>query len=134
MLNQVTLIGRLSTDPKVIGSDNKNNDVVAINLAVERDYLDANGDRPVDYLDIVYYGKNAETIKNHLTKGRLIASTSKIYKKTKNYELFLKGETFKFLDGKKDSNGNGKAKAAAKSATTAPPRDIDMNDDFDVPF
>lgn len=72
MMNEVWLIGRLTKD--VEGTQTPGGKMVAkMTLAVDRDYVNGNGDREVDFIDIVVWEKLAENCVKHLGKGRLVS-------------------------------------------------------------
>ena len=72
MLNKIIVIGRLTRDPELryTGSGTA---VCNFSLAVEREYKNKDGDKDVDFIDIVVWRKQAETVADHLNKGRLVA-------------------------------------------------------------
>ena len=72
MLNRIILIGRLTRDPelKYTGSGHA---VANFTLAVDKPYVGQDGERGVDFINIVVWRKLAETCANHLHKGRLVA-------------------------------------------------------------
>ncbi|WP_408955324.1 single-stranded DNA-binding protein [Natroniella sp. ANB-PHB2] len=72
MLNKIILIGRLTRDPELRYTPN-GTAVSNFSLAVERNYKNKNGERDVDFIDIVVWRKQAEHCANHLNKGRLVA-------------------------------------------------------------
>lgn len=72
MLNKIILIGRLTDDPELRYTPN-GVAVANFSLAVERPYTNQEGERDVDFIDIVVWRKQAENCANHLGKGRLVA-------------------------------------------------------------
>mgnify|MGYP000412788640 CR=1 FL=1 len=72
MLNRVVLIGRLAQDPELRYTPN-GVAVVSFTIAVERPFTNQQGEREVDFIDIVGWRRLAETCANHLGKGRLVA-------------------------------------------------------------
>ena len=72
MLNKIILIGRLTRDPEMKYLAN-GTPVVNFSVAVDRPFTNAQGNKETDFIDIVAWRKLAETVANHLTKGRLIA-------------------------------------------------------------
>ncbi len=72
MLNRVVLIGRLTRDPEFRYTPS-GVAVASFTLAVERPFVSQSGEREVDFIDIVVWRKLAETVANHLNKGRLVA-------------------------------------------------------------
>jgi single-strand DNA-binding protein len=72
MMNVVVLIGRLVRDPELRFTPN-GVAVATFTLAVERRFTNKEGEREADFIDIVTWRKLAETVAEHLEKGRLVA-------------------------------------------------------------
>ena len=72
MLNEVTLMGRLTRDPDIRMTQNG---TTAANfaLACERDYAPQGQDRETDFFDIVAFGKTADFAGQYFAKGQLVA-------------------------------------------------------------
>lgn len=72
MLNQVVLIGRLTKDPELryIPSGKA---VATLRLAVDRGTTNPQGEKETDFIDVVVWERQAETVANYLQKGRLVA-------------------------------------------------------------
>jgi len=81
MLNSVILIGRLVRDPDMRYTANGKG-VCGFTLAVDRPFTNQDGEREADFLDVVTWGKLAETCANHLSKGRLVAVSGRIQART----------------------------------------------------
>jgi single-strand DNA-binding protein len=71
LLNRIVLVGRLTKDPELRYTPN-GKAVAGFSLAVSRRFSNAQGERETDFIDIVLWGKLAETCTNHLKKGRLV--------------------------------------------------------------
>ena len=67
MLNQITLIGRLTRDPEARGK-NPEKPVAHLRLAVDRDFKREN-EPETDFFDVAAFGRQADTILQHLKKG-----------------------------------------------------------------
>ena len=77
MLNNVSLVGRLTKDPELRYTEsNKAN--VLVSLAVERDFKSQNGEREADFISLVFWGKVAELLAQYTSKGRLIAVNGRL--------------------------------------------------------
>lgn len=77
MLNNVSLVGRLTKDPELRYTEsNKAN--VLVSLAVERDFKSQNGEREADFISLVFWGKAAELLAQYTSKGRLIAVNGRL--------------------------------------------------------
>jgi single-strand DNA-binding protein len=70
MINNVTLVGRLTKDPNVRQTQS-NVTVAQFTLAVDRNFTNAQGEREADFLNIVVFRKQAEQVGKYLAKGRL---------------------------------------------------------------
>nr|DAQ84609.1 MAG TPA: Single strand binding protein [Caudoviricetes sp.] len=77
MLNNVILMGRLASFPEVMKTTS-GLDVMRFTVAVERDYKDANGNRPTDFLDCVAWRETAKAIAKYFAKGSMIAVSGNI--------------------------------------------------------
>jgi single-strand DNA-binding protein len=71
MLNRIVLIGRLTRDPELRYTPSAKA-VASFTLAVDR-RRNQQGERETDFIDIVTWGRLAETCSNYLSKGRLVA-------------------------------------------------------------
>lgn len=82
-MNKVMLIGRLARDPELRYTQ-QGNAVCTFTLAVDRNYKDDAGVRPVDFIQCQAWRKTAEFISNHFGKGNRIALEGSI--QVQNYE------------------------------------------------
>ena len=82
-MNNVSLVGRLTKDVelKYTGSQTA---VATGTLAVNRQFKNANGEKEVDFINIVAWRKTAEIIANYTSKGSQIGITGRI--QTRSYE------------------------------------------------
>jgi len=82
MLNNVSLVGRLTKDPelKTIGGDAI--PVCNFTLAVNRPYKDKDGERQADFIQCQAWKKQAEFIGTYLAKGNLVSITGSINTRT----------------------------------------------------
>ncbi len=126
MLNHIVLIGRLTRDPEMRYTSN-GIAVTSFTLAVQRNYANQQGEREVDFINIVTWRKLAETCAHHLGKGRLVAVEGRlqISRSEKDGRTYINPEVVanevRFLDWPKEQNQGQE------------PTD-DFGDDFDVPF
>lgn len=72
MFNKVILIGRLTRDPEVRYTQ-PGKAVTTFDIAVDRPFANAKGEREADFIRIVTWDKLAENCGNFLNKGRLVA-------------------------------------------------------------
>lgn len=83
MYNKVILIGRLVNTPEVNKTANDKS-VVRATLAINRRYKGQNGEREADFVNVVVWGKLAETLASYATKGSLISLDGELH--TRRYE------------------------------------------------
>ncbi|MFG5464394.1 single-stranded DNA-binding protein [Enterococcus faecalis] len=83
MINNVTLVGRLTKDPDLRYTQS-GAAVGQFTLAVNRNFTNQNGDREADFINCVIWRKAAESLANYARKGTLLGLTGRI--QTRNYE------------------------------------------------
>lgn len=133
MLNHIVLMGRLTRDPELRRTQS-GIAVASFTLAVDQDYKSQNGDRGVDFINVVAWRGTAEFAEKYFEKGQMAVVSGRL--STRNYE---------------DKNGNkrtayevvasniyfcGSKSNAGNSETDAAPQTFDplMDDDPDIPF
>ena len=70
-MNKVVLIGRLTKDPELKFTQNTGTAVATFNLAVNRRFK-KEGQQEADFIPIVVWGKQGESVANYMNKGKLI--------------------------------------------------------------
>ncbi len=123
MLNRVVLIGRLTQDPE-LRYTNSGTAVASFTLAVDRNRANQAGERETDFINIVVWQKQAETVAQYLHKGRLAAVDGRL--QIRSYEnregqrvrvAEVVAESVRFLDrGDNTSSGGGGFYSPAGSA------------------
>ncbi|EOS7919033.1 single-stranded DNA-binding protein [Enterococcus hirae] len=83
MLNNVTLVGRLTKDAD-LRYTKTGKSVATFTLAVNRNFTNQAGEREADFIHCVIWGKPAETLTNYTHKGTLLGVTGRI--QTRSYE------------------------------------------------
>ncbi|TDX51795.1 single-stranded DNA-binding protein [Orenia marismortui] len=141
MLNKVILIGRLGADPELRYTPN-GTAVCNFSLAVERDYTNQQGERDVDWVDIVVWRKQAETCANHLEKGRLVAVEGRL--QVRYYETNegqrrkvteIVANSVRFLDWSSNNNrNNNNSNSNSNNNTNSNNNMQSMEEDIEVPF
>lgn len=81
MLNRIVLIGRLTKDPELRYTPN-GKPVASMTLAVDRAFKGANGEKETDFINIVVWGKQAESSAEYLAKGKLAAVDGRLQIRT----------------------------------------------------
>ncbi|HFP7386734.1 single-strand DNA-binding protein [Enterococcus sp. DIV0418] len=152
MINNVTLVGRLTKDPDLRYTQS-GTAVGQFTLAVNRNFTNQQGDREADFINCVIWRKAAESFANYARKGTLIGLTGRI--QTRNYDnqqgqrvyvTEIVVENFQLLESKEVNEQRRSSKPDQetfdKQATEKPdPLDpfskdvspIDISDD-DLPF
>ena len=77
MLNQIVLMGRLTRDVELRYTQS-GTPVASFTLAVDRDYKDADGNRGVDFIDIVAWRQGGEFAANNFAKGQQVAVAGRL--------------------------------------------------------
>ena len=67
MLNHISIMGRLTKDPE-LRRTNSGTAVASFTLAVDRDF---SKEKETDFIDCVAWGKTAEFVSNHFSKGKM---------------------------------------------------------------
>ena len=141
MLNRIVLIGRLTRDPELRYTSN-GTPVCNFTLAVERNYTNRQGDRDVDFINIVTWRGLAENCARHLGKGRLVGvdGSLQIRKSENNNRTYINPEVnadnVRFLDfGKNQNTNRGQAQAQNnQKQDSSSNQNAAQNDDFDAQF
>jgi single-strand DNA-binding protein len=142
MINNVTLVGRLTKDPEIRYTPNSVA-VCTFTLAVNRAFKTDNGP-DADFINCVTWRKSAENCANFLKKGSLAGVVGSI--QTRNYEgqdgkrvyiTEVQAERVQFLDPKGASQGGQTTSNTQNSKPTEDPfagsGQIDISSD-DLPF
>jgi single-strand DNA-binding protein len=154
-VNRVTLIGNVTRDPEVKFTP-KGSAVTDIGLAINRNYTLDNGEKreEVTFVDVTFWGRQAETIGEYVKKGRSIYVEGRLQLDTwddkqsgqKRSKLRIVGENFQFLGNRpggsgSDEEGGGSApperssrpsSPQAQRSKPAPPTSAEPDDD--IPF
>ncbi|EGQ4044244.1 single-stranded DNA-binding protein [Staphylococcus pseudintermedius] len=145
MLNRVVLVGRLTKDPD-FRTTPSGVSVATFTLAVNRTFTNAQGEREADFINCVVFRKQAENVKNYLSKGSLAGVDGRLqsrsYENQEGRRVFVTEvvcDSVQFLESKNNNQSNnqpqqqrGQAPAQDNPFTNANnPIDID---DEDLPF
>lgn len=128
MINNVTLMGRLTAAPELKQTPNGTS-VTAFCIAVDRRFQPKDGEKQTDFINCVAWRNTAEFITKYFSKGDMIAVTGEI--QTRKYQdnggnnrvaFEIVIENASFCGGKNGGNTN-----------SAPQLEEISNDD-DLPF
>lgn len=135
MLNKIVLMGRLTAEPEYRQTP-EGVSVTTFSLAVDRNYVDAQGTRKADFLPCVAWRGTAEFISKYFVKGQLIVvvgslQTRKYLDKQEQmrtaYEIVVEQAYFAGSNKGGDENPGAANTAGAPSVP-------DQEDDGDLPF
>lgn len=127
-MNRVVLVGRLTKDAELRYTPS-GVAVASFTLAVNRPFVNQQGEREADFISVIAWRKIAENVANHTTKGSLIAVDGRL--QTRSYEkdgrrvyvTEVVADNVQFLarsgsqEGRKQQ-GNGKGAGQQKNAST----------------
>lgn len=142
MINNLTLVGRLTKDPDLKYTGN-GTAVAAFTLAVNRNFTNQSGEREADFINCVIWRKPAETLANYAKKGVLIGVTGRIQTRSydnqqgqKVYVTEVIADNFQLLESKKaDSRQNTQGSGVSNSQTNNYTRNQqNRNNDESDPF
>ena len=106
MANKVILLGRLTKDPEIRYTQSQK--VVAqFTLAVDRPFLNQQGQREADFIPVIVWGKGAELIGNSCAKGHRLLVEGRIQIRnfdakdgTKHWVTEIIANNFEFIEKK----------------------------------
>lgn len=130
MINNLTLVGRLTKDPD-LRYTSSGTGVATFTLAVNRNFTSADGNREADFINCVIWRKSAESLANMAKKGSLIGVTGRIQTRSydnqqgqKVYVTEVVTDNFQMLESKnsnsgKNTNGSGSSYVQTSNNTNA---------------
>jgi len=134
-MNRVFLIGRLTRDPELRYTSGNNSAVCNFTIAVDRNFTGQNGEREADFIPVVVWNKQAENVKNYLTKGSQCAVEGRIQVRNyddqngqKRYVTEVIANSVEFI-GSRNSNNTSQSNNSSSSSEPTP---YDFTDDSSV--
>ena len=138
MINNVTLVGRLTRDPELRYTPS-NIAITTFNLAVNRNFKNQAGDREADFINCMIWSQQAENFANWCKKGNLVGITGRIQTRSYDnqqgqrvYVTEVVADTFKLLE-KRDNTANQSNIEDQMPANYGQGEPMDISDD-DFPF
>lgn len=112
-MNKVFLTGRFTRDPESrMGANSL--EVSRFSLACQNDFVSRTGERDVEFVNCVAFGKTAQTINKFCRKGQQICATGRIKNNSydaqdgsKRYTTDIVVDQFEFLGAKGSSSSEG---------------------------
>ena len=100
MLNQVVLVGRLVSNPKITETE-ADKKVCVITLGIPRYFKNINGEYEADFIDCIAFDIIAETTMEYCHIGDVVGVKGRLQKKD-NEPLILIAEKVTFLSSRKE--------------------------------
>jgi single-strand DNA-binding protein len=108
-MNKVILLGRLTKDVELRYTQTSNTAVSSFSIAVNRRYTKEGEEQQTDFINIVAWGKLAETTSKYLRKGSPVLITGRLQIRTwedeknqKHYATEVVAEELYFIESKKE--------------------------------
>lgn len=109
-MNTITLLGRLTKNPEARYTST-GKAVTLFTLAVNRPYANSDGQREADFINCQAWGKTAEVVGNHVSKGDRLLVEGRLQIRSytdkegvKRYATEVVVNRVEFIEQKKDSN------------------------------
>ena len=141
-MNKIILIGRLTKAPELKYSQS-GTAVVSFNLAVDRRFVNQNGEREADFINCVAWNKTAEFIAQYFHKGKQIALEGRLQVRSydgndgqRRWVTEVVAEQIEFV-GSKNENGSGRQDYQNNNASAGSSLGLGEEivfDDNDLPF
>lgn len=136
-MNKVILLGRL-TKPVEVRYTTSQKVVAQFDIAVNRDFKNANGEYEADFFHVVMWGKLAELAGNSLDKGHRVLVEGRLQNRsyeakdgTKRYITELIADKMEFIERKADKQEAPKTMADMGTDVT---KEMPFDDIKDIPF
>ena len=127
-MNKVVLVGRLTAKPELRYTAS-NTAYTRFSVAVNRPFANADGKRDADFINVVAWRKQAETISKFFDKGNLIALEGRLQTGSyddkdgnKRYTVDVALDNFEFVESK-----NARAASSETSNYEPTPYDFEEN-------
>ena len=143
-LNRAIIMGRMVRDPE-LRTTNSGTNVTSFTLAVDRDFKDQNGDKGVDFIDVVAWRGTAEFVCKYFSKGRMAIAEGRLQVREwkdkdgnnrRNVELIA--ENVYFGDSKREQDNDPDNSAPTYGGYGAQASEQagfqEIKDDCDLPF
>lgn len=101
MLNQISLVGRITKTPEMIENQDGSKFAI-INLAVPRTFKNENGEYDTDFIDCTLWKGIAENACEYCKKGDIVGIRGRIQNLNNTAQLQLIAEKVSFLSSKEE--------------------------------
>lgn len=125
MLNHITIMGRLTRDPK-LRRTNTGKTVTSFTLAVDRDYAEKGAERETDFIDCVAWRGTAEFVDKYFGRGQMAVVSGRLQIRdwedkdgNKRRSAEIVADNVYFGESKRDAGANGAPSYGIKPAPTS---------------
>lgn len=138
MLNQITLMGRLTKDPHFSITDYTKIPMATFTLAVERDTKGKDGNKATDFIDVVAWRSTAEFVQKYFRKGQMMVVTGRLqirsYEEDGQKRKYASVAASNVYFGESKKTDPQPAAAAYQDTEAHGYADISAEDDTGLPF
>ncbi len=139
-MNKVVLIGRFTAKPELRYTP-QNTAYTRFSIAVNRNFTGADGKRETDFINVVAWRKQAETITKYFDKGNLIALEGRLQTGSyddkdgnKRYTMDVALDNFEFVESKAAREASQASMPQSSEPTPydyqdAPKEEVNVEDD-----
>ena len=106
MMNQIIIVGRLTSDPVVMTIDDKK--IATITLAVNRSFKNANGIYETDFVEFILKGSMVDNVSEYCKKGDVVGIKGRVendYRMDGERTMILVAEKVTFLSSTNKKEG-----------------------------
>ena len=137
-MNKVVLVGRLTAKPELRYTP-QNTAYTRFSVAVNRNFTSADGKREADFINVVAWRKQAETISKYFDKGNLIALEGRLQTGSyddkdgnKRYTVDVALDNFEFVESKaqrESSTNSSNNEPTPYDYQESAPSEVNVEDD-----
>ena len=137
-MNKVVLVGRLTAKPELRYTP-QNTAYTRFTVAVNRNFTSADGKREADFINVVAWRKQAETISKYFDKGNLIALEGRLQTGSyddkdgnKRYTVDVALDNFEFVESKAQreaSTNSSNSEPTPYDYQESVPNEVNVEDD-----
>ena len=136
-MNKVVLVGRLTAKPELRYTP-QNTAYTRFTVAVNRNFTSTDGKREADFINVVAWRKQAETISKYFDKGNLIALEGRLQTGSyddkdgnKRYTVDVALDNFEFVESKaaREASSNVSNNDTPYDYEESAPSEVNVEDD-----
>ena len=101
MLNQIILVGRLTSDIELVKDEKGYVNNVNITLAIPRNYKNEKGEYDTDFISVIAYDNIAKNTSDYCKKGDIVGVKGRVAKLNNDDSMMIICEKLTFLSSEK---------------------------------